>query len=54
MADCEHQNYLAEQDKIKREERARQLQMEREERANQAREDLFSSSSKIECNNNSL
>ena len=39
MADREHRNFLAEQDKNEREERARQQQLEREERAIQARED---------------
>ena len=38
-ADREHRIFLAEQEKIEREERAHQLQLEREERAIQARED---------------
>ena len=41
IADHDHQNYLAVQDKIERKERARQLQLEQEERANQAREDCI-------------
>ena len=39
MADREHRNFLADQDKLERLERERQQQLEREERANQARED---------------
>lgn len=38
-ADREDRNFVAEQDKLEREERARQQQLDREERANQARED---------------
>jgi hypothetical protein len=39
IADREDRIFFAEQEKLAREERARQLQLEREERANQARED---------------
>lgn len=39
IADREHRNFQAEQDKIEREERARLQQLQQEERANQARED---------------
>ena len=39
QGDREHRQFLAEQDKRDRDERARELQLEREERAQQARED---------------